>query len=121
MPKLIVTAEDDWLVDPEQGRGARGASGLPRGARPPRAARFAPRGRAREVRPGPAAARPRRLVRAARPRRRDSACPASLRFLRFGRRWHAPHRIDGARLRTVSTTIRLIVELSPPGDTSCSG
>ena len=30
-------------------------------------------------------------------------------------------RIEGARLKTVSTTIRLIVELRPPGETSFSG
>ena len=54
MPKLIVTAEGDWLVDPSHGRALARAAARARRARPPRSGRLAARGRAREFRPGEA-------------------------------------------------------------------
>jgi pimeloyl-ACP methyl ester carboxylesterase len=65
IPKLIVTAEGDWLVDPsrEDPRTGRGAAGRLRASEP---ARFAPRGRPRQVCSLGAAAVARSLVRAQR-------------------------------------------------------
>ena len=63
MPKLIVTAEGDWLVDPSHGRTlARGGRAAGR-RRPPRPARLPPRRRARQGRAAAAAPAARPVVR----------------------------------------------------------
>ncbi len=66
MPKLIVTSEDDWLVDPSHGRALALGFGRARRARALRPARLAPCRRARRGRPHQAAAPARPLARAER-------------------------------------------------------
>ena len=51
VPKLIVTSEGDWLVDPSHGRALAEGLGEARGARPPGSAGVAPRRRPRRAVP----------------------------------------------------------------------